>query len=614
MCSVGKNFALALMALLCPLVTSAQLTAFKSQFNEATYYKAVQLLGNDSFSDTKTNVLYGLEDVEQIFQTNFQNVDSLQLMWFENQKSLIKKDLGLNALGSFGMNERFLEDGGESSFGMRMRAGVEWNLLENGMGSRKNELRKLAKEQEIFFLESKLDEKERNYPHLYNNLIYAFNEEKIFLLDQRIWFLQGLVDVLYDLYHNHDLSYTELIDYKTKLEESKVLRKAFERFNGAFAQAMDDEILEVNASQLPLLEIDLEVLLNDTVFQNMQEELAVAKKELIDLKHDPTNNVNLRVAAHYNYRSNTLNNTYPSFNTTVRMPLRFDKAERQRAEELEMEMLDEDMNYVFYNNARELMNLYQEYNYKLKQFVEFRHKTARLNEQARLEYVLLKDERLAHSPMRALAIKENQVAVQIELLDIKQQMYIRLLKMYAKTYHQNFTDCLYPINLKSVDKKLPGERFVYLSEHDFADLNKNFLIAYLEKNEMHNVLLPLSIAKDINLVKNLRNRGIKVITEGFVPKYASALQREFFDGFYIAGYEGNEKFFYLNAEYLNAENQSTSHLKLNNVPLNRFSSRVEMESWIFAQTEKETNPLFLIKNIGQLIKLEKQNLSLTEEN
>ena len=357
---VSKGIILSLLVLLCPTVTMAQLTTFKNPFNEATYIKAIQLLETNSFIGANSVSTFGLEEVEQIFQTNFEEVDSLQLMWFENQKRLIRKDLGLNAVSTLGMNEQFIENNGESSFGMRMRAGLEWNLLGNGINSRKQALRKLTKEQEIFFLESKIEQKEQkeqkeqNYPHLYNNIIDAFNKEKIFLLEQRIWFLQGIVDVLYELYHNHDLSYTELIDYKTKLEESKVLRRAFERFNGAFSQAMNTEVLDINVIQLPLLEIEIDALLSDTTFQKMQEELAVVKKDLIEIQHTSVNNINLRVATDYNYRSNTLNNTYPSFNTSFRMPLKFDKKERHRAEELEIEMLDKDMNYVFYNNSREL--------------------------------------------------------------------------------------------------------------------------------------------------------------------------------------------------------------------------------------------------------------------
>lgn len=614
MCSVGKNFAFALLAIFCPLVTMAQLTIFRSQFDESTYTKAINLL------ESKINVAsdfenqYDLGDVNQIFHNNYSNTDSLQAMWFENQKALIKKDLGLNAVGSFGMNEQFVENNGETSFGMRMRAGLEWNILENGLGSRNKKLRQLEKEQNIYNLESKLDQKEHDYPHSYNNLIYAFNKQKILLLNQRIWFLQDFIAVLYELYHNHDLSYTELIDHKTKLEESKVLRQAFERFNKAFEQAMGDDLVEINVNQLPLVEIDLELLLSDTTFQNLQEELAVAKKELIELKNDATNRVNLRLAAHYNYRSNTLNNTNPSFSSTVRMPLRFDKAERKRAAEIEMEMLDEDVNYVYYNNARELMNLFQEYNYKLKQYIEFRHKTARLNEQERLEQVLLRDERLAHSPMKALLLKETHIAVQLELLDIKQQLYIRLLKMYSKTYHSNFTECLTPINLKKIDRKLPGERFVFLSEHDLGNMDSNFLIAYLKKNEFKNLFLPLSIASDKILVEKFKAEGFLVFTEDFIPQSGSFSIKDQFDGFYLTGYEGNDKFFYIPEKYITNDHFTTRVLKIHNVPVNTFYNRVELENWLLNEAENQSSPYFLVQNINRLVQLEKQNLALTEEN
>ena len=68
MCSVGRNFALALMVVLCPLVTTAQLTAFKSQFNQVTYEKAIQLLKNNAYSLSTSDIVYALEDVNQILK------------------------------------------------------------------------------------------------------------------------------------------------------------------------------------------------------------------------------------------------------------------------------------------------------------------------------------------------------------------------------------------------------------------------------------------------------------------------------------------------------------------------------------------------------------------
>ncbi len=611
---VGKNILFAALLLLCPLTMLDQLSAFNNPFNQKTYEKAARLLQTHNLSAADNNFFYVPKEVEAFFQTNFQGIDSLQLMWFENQKRLIKKDLGLNLTSSIGFNDRYIENEGEQSFGTRLRAGLEWNLLDEGMGKRKNDLKKLQNEQAIFFLESKLKSKERNYPYVYNNLIYAFNEEKIYWLQQRIWFLYDFIEILYELYHNHDLAYTELIDFKTKLEESKVLKKAYMRFNQALEQTMKDQVVEIDASKLPLFEINLEALLEDTTFQNLQEELATIKKKQIDLKYDASKDIRLAVATHYNYRSNVENNAYPSMGATFRIPIRFNKSERRKAINLESQMLDEDVNYVFFNNVKELMVLFQEYNSKLKQFVAFRHKVATLNERERLEEVLLKGEQTTHSPMQALMIKETQLAVQIELTDIKQQMYMRLLKMYAKTYHENFSDCLKPLDFHEVDQKLPGIRFVRIDEYDLAELRTDFLVAYLEKNEMSQVMLSISAAYDRDFVTTLQENGIRVYTEDFVPKPGSYFNKNLFDGFYTIGMDGSRRKYYIPRKYLDLQSASSLPEEVLLVPITHFSTRVEMESWIFEQAENKSSPLFLFDNIRQLIQLEKKSISMSNEN
>ncbi|RMG79671.1 MAG: hypothetical protein D6714_16045 [Bacteroidetes bacterium] len=607
----GNHILLVLVTFLCPLVAVAQDLSFRYVSDRNTWQKAMDLWSNaPDFSELAEDEYADLRAVTQFFETRYEAADTLKMAWFEKQKALIKKDLGLYATGSTGMNEQFAENDGATALGARVRLGVEWELMENGLGSRRQKLEKLEKEREIFALENRLEDKNRNYPYLYNNLIFAFNEAKTELLDQQIAFLQTYVGVLYDLYHNHDLSYTELIDVKTRLEEAKVLRKAFKRFNETFAKTMNNAVAGIDARQLPLVEVNLETLLNDTVFEQMQTQLIRAKQDLAALDNAAKNR-SFRVGVHYNYRSNAIQNAYPSLRATVRMPLRFDRAERLEKESLEMKMIDSGADFIFYNNARELMNIYQEYNYKLKQYVAFRHKMARLNEEARLEQVLLKDEQLAHSPLPALAVKNQQLAVQMELLDLKQQLYLRLLNLYAKTYHPDFGNCLVPLELKYIDKKLSGQRLVALSKADTEVWGTDFLKAYLKKNEVAIVLLPLREAGDTNLIRTLKQADFRVFTEGFVPKPGQGLDERNFDGFFFSGIDQGKRTRFVPEKYIYSSRNSNAIRPLTRVPVENFESRTEMEHWISERANSDPSALFLLDDIGALIRMESRNLTLS---
>ena len=81
---------------------------------------------------------------------------------------------------------------------------------------------------------------------------------------------------------------------------------------------------------------------------------------------------------------------------------------------------------------KDLLNDAYEYRYKLKQYIGFYEKRQRYLELLRQENVLLKLDPIDFNPIKALGLIDDILKIDIELTDLNQNMYLKLLKFYTK--------------------------------------------------------------------------------------------------------------------------------------------------------------------------------------
>ena len=549
----------------------AQPRTLNKALEDSIYQKAILML---DFTESTDNQLVAdevaMQQVIDLLGYGFTEVDSLEELFLNEKMKAIKKDFGLSFSARYTHNGERADEVLEP--GTRWRAGVEWDVLNDGFFDKKRKSKAVEDELQLHELESDLRRRNSNYPFIYNKIIHAGNQQKIELLHQRIPYLESLLEILTDLYYIHDVKYTEVLDVKKKVEESKALLTTYEKFNHAFTARVQQDTLKLDASKFPILNIDIDKLLNDTIYEQLINKMVDVKKEAIQNRDANVNLPNLKLFGNYNLRTRTFeyDRSYTSFGASFSMPIDFNKKEKRMSNFLEGELIQQKADNQVYNNTRELLNLYQEYNYKMKQYIAFLHNKARLEELLRVERVLLNYDRRGHSPLSALNYQDMILAVDMELLDIQQMMYLNLAKIVTKSHHVDFMSCLSIRNFEEVGKKLEGVRYVYLTKLDLQE-NFTFITNYLEKNEFKSVILEEKIP--IEYYKKFGDAGILALT--------------IYDPIFTT-------------------------LEIERVPIRKFDNRNHLEFWISSARRAKPKSVFLFESFGALVELDKRNKQISK--
>lgn len=551
-------------------VLLAQPNKVNKAFEDDIYQSSIALLDlvqgidNQELSDDEF-----LVQIDALFGYVFTDADTLsEQLWDEKIKS-VERDFGLNLSARYTHNGDLIDDVLEP--GSRWRAGLEWDVLEDGWLDRKQKKEQLKNEQKLFELERDLKSRVRNYPFIYNKIIYTFNQEKIKLLNRRIPYLESWLDVLTDLYFIHDVKYTEVLDVRKKLEESKSLLHSYQSYNQIFKHRVQQDTLILEATMLPILDIDMDEILGDTIHEQLMNQIVETRKQAMMLGDDENKLPRLKLFGNYNVQSQNFryNRSYGTLGAQFNMPLDFNKKEKKRIQYLEGEVIEDKANFAIYNNVRELLNLYTEYSFNMKKYIEFLHKKVRLQELLRIERVLLEYDKRGHSALSALNYQDMIIAMDLELLGVQHMMYLKLAQIATKSHHPDFISCLKRKTFEGIGQKLEGTRFVILGLNDLEN-NFTFLTNYLEKNELKTVILKDGIP--IVYFKKLREAGITVFAE-YNPKL-----------------EG---------------------MNLKAIPMEKFFNRNHLEFWISSVRRGKPDTIFLFKNINELIELDRKNKQLT---
>ncbi len=592
----------------------AQSYNYSSSINREIAKKGIELvnahLPNIPVELEMPDMVYLQSAFEIFLDESFYTPDSLQLQLFDAKINVEKKKIGLRFSAVANQNNQNfnVEEFEENA---RFRAGLDWDLLQNGLLERKKNIQDLNNQKELFRLEQSLQRKIDNYPYLYNCLIYAFNQEKQQLLLGRQMLLTKHIDLLYELYFSHEMIYTNIIEEKSKLEESNVLLAACESYNQVLETELGKENLpDLDAAKLPPVDVDLESLLGQNEITSYQERMRALKAEQIDINYKKDNETQLKLYGYLNQGNignNFTNSRFTSLGIRFKTPVLFNKKNKAKAAALEKQLIDDDLFNERFNNRKELINLYGEFQYKLKQYSNFTHKVFTIRERIRMEKVLLADAKTTHTPFKLLGLIDNFWAVEYELLEIKQQMYLILLKMQLRSHQEFFTSCLKPVNYQAKEKKLVGNRYLILNPAKIKDLDKNFILKYLKKNEIVHILLEDQQYQDVAWLKYLDQEGFNIYGNYQAEAKMQDVVRSLMDGFFsLSGGTENVSLFIRDLSGA----ISPAAIPLTRVPDHAFENRNELERWINYEKQLVNKNLFLFEDIRQLMALDKKNLGV----
>lgn len=393
----------------------------------------------------------------------------------------------------------------DQAYPTRFRVGIDLDLLKDGWLAHQNQAKRLANQKEIEWLEfdSKRNQERRFYRE--NVLVYFFNKEKIKLLEKRIETLGKELDMLYRVYYLKDILYEEVLKVKSELEQAQVQYKNFNDFNELVESMLNLRELPVpiDVNKLPLVDVDAHRLLRDSLFENRAAQIQALKNENNELEDSWVNNLTLKLQASENLAlasSGGYDKLFPSIGLVAAVPVEaIVGSPTERQLNLAEEKYDEKFRkYEALNTSTEILNYEYEYRYKLKTYVQCLYKNMLLEEKLRIE--LLNRTRFTeyYQPFSMLDYYDQLNENRIEMLDLKQQLYLTLMRMNARTPLKSMRPYLYPVALNQYFVRLAGSRTIFVNKTDFNQFDRNFIDNYLRFNDFKYAVLSEPVVVDVN--------------------------------------------------------------------------------------------------------------------
>ncbi|MCB9223390.1 MAG: hypothetical protein H6582_04350 [Crocinitomicaceae bacterium] len=438
-----------------------------------------------TFEDTSLQV------IERISLLQRTNDDVSRSNYLEYQLALTERDYGLSLDGGYTeiVNPSIgdLED--NLTYRRKFVVGAEWNVLHGGFFENKVKARIL--EDRILREQMNLDASKESYNYLrrFDRTIYTFNTVKIRLLYERKAQLEKQYKVIADLVHLKKLKKEELIQIETRLSEVESLINVYLSYNLYLNPESED--LEFDAYNLPLIDLDYAKIFS---LLGKQTDSLLATRDYKDYYHW-YNEISLKAFARYNYYS-LIDQGYRSFISTgvsFSIPIPFN---HKLKNQVESERYKYDNSRLIQDRANlheEILSTGYEFRYKLKQFIAFYQKRKLFMERLRVEKVKVRLHDNNIDPLQGLELYDDLLQIDIELVDLLQNMYLKALKIHSRIPHASIRDVVKFQTTEEINEYVDDkERSIYVWSKTFEEFNADFLAEYVIYNEFEKVFVAVS--------------------------------------------------------------------------------------------------------------------------
>ncbi len=458
--------------------------------------------------------------------------------------------LGLNLAAGYVRNSRLgipdLEDG---PYRWRLHAGVSWDFLAEGLLKRRNERRLLRQNLLAESLSSWARHREENYYFLHDRVIHLFLPDRIRLLEIKRRYLRERRDLQRRLVWGGTGPLEDLIEVERDLAatENQLANSV------TYRQQMETHARlegELRAADLAVVDIDMDRL-TAVLSRPPALEARLALNELQATQRNRFwDDVHLRAWLHYNLYQRDPNRTdFFSFGLSLNLPFPFQLAARREDARRQRELADLRYDRDRQADILEAMNAYDEYRTKLDDLIRFLAKRAVLQQRSvRLAW----PRRQAGEEAReqAFDLLRGQIDVELEILDIRMQLLLRMLKVFRHSERPEIAPYLKPLDwpaLAHPERALyRGDRALYVWSPAFAASDNEFLVLFMRSRAIRTVLLSpgrgADPAKAADFLRLAHENGIEVhalgsAVEWLRPEAAGAVQT-FVAAARAAGYDG----------------------------------------------------------------------------
>ena len=444
-------------------------------------------------TEKKINILSN-SDVYLLFQPDLGiKNSSLNDSIYNLKSSIYKRDIGLDFNSSIVNNQQIdivnLDD--NLPFKSRIQSGIEWNLLKNGLFQNKREAKKILIEQKINNQLSNNFLDKNTYLESYNNIIKLFNEKKILLLNSRQKMLSTFNGSLSRLYISNTIKQDEWLEVQQRLAENKSLLQIYQPYNA---------IQNTNSSKtnlnFPIFDINEQELMK---YQNslQKDSLEYYFNQINKLSDNWLSTVNFSPFTRYNYY-NLINGSSASYRAffsvgaNLSIPLDFNRSKIKTLHELESKQKIQSIENKHQFYFEELANDLYEYRYNLYQLTSIYYKRKIIEDAISIENIKRELNRANFSPIKACKLIDDLYRIDLELIEMNQNLYLKLLKIHKKNDLIPMEKLLKPFDFSSLNPKDSlNKKSIYIWSKTFKAYSSDILFQYIKTNQFNNVVLSI---------------------------------------------------------------------------------------------------------------------------
>ena len=449
-------------------------------------------------------------------ETEISSVEGLKQQVLLNEAKVLDGDIGLGIRGDYIYN---LDPGigfdDNLFYTQKFRVGLEMDILNSGYFANNDKARIKYNELEIRKLQSPEEEKKRERYLKWHNIIYQFNLKKIEILTTREELAANRVSMATKLNHFKYLSQEELIKTISSHAEIQSMLNIYESYNQQLASEL--QVKDETAIHYPLIDLDYSYSYK-LITTEQPDSIASLMIENIKLSDKTINEFRLRPFFAYNFydlvTDNPSNRNYFSVGLTVGAPLNFNSKNRA-------DLRDAKTNLALVPTASnpeiqaDVLTQFYEFRYKLKQYSNLYYKRKTFNELIRQERVKHDISPLSFNPMAALKLMDQLMQIDIEMIDAKQQMYLKALNIYTDLPYSQANKLVHPIDLSKTEKDYGHQNSIYVWSNTVLNNDPAILAHYIDLNPFHKTTIsfnsnPKAQEKTIHFINLLTQEGIDV--------------------------------------------------------------------------------------------------------
>ena len=460
----------------------------------------------------EASILFANDFADSIYVDNY--IANLK----DKEAEFYRKDYGI------GLNAGFLHNptGGEQDFDniiyrSRFISSVGWDILRSGYVHNRLKAQIAENEKSIALIEDKEIRKNASFAIIWNYIIYQFNLQKIQVLDDRMSLAQDKIDAVKKLYFLNKVDETELLKHLESIAEIRSMYKVYKDFNEQLK--IEYNFQDQDSLKLPLIDIKYEEI-EHFLDGKKEDSIVFYEKENIDLKNKFINEISLRTSLRYSYYDLVTNNPssrdFISLGVSLGIPLNFNHKVKKEWMDIQKESLEYIPEKERIQLQKSILTNYYEFRYKLKQYTGMHYKRLLYRELLRKENARYSIDYLSFNPVSSLRVLDDLLKIDIEMLDLKQQMYLKLISIHADMTHNDIND-LYTVTQldKELEKVYSSNRSVYVWDDIFNESKNAFLLRYIEKEKFQNVIISYNKAQEnndekLNFIDSLKLQGVGI--------------------------------------------------------------------------------------------------------